>query len=245
MKFVGVVTELCAMRTDGSFVYYHHKEGDSVHSMILEHDKQTGQYVFESYHPQQPMLIRDAPFTTTLVTPTCAKPRHCVKITDYYKIIWGLMKADIRKFRTSITVDDEILEKAELKSKACMAVHEAMSIRNRVFSTLSHFACSASTAEEAMYFSPSVPGVLHYTIDSRGKMLLNLTDKLIVTDDDLKEMNTFQLSHSRVIGFIKTSRGMAIDWGIPCQNGESEIAVLEMLERLFNVNDYYFCAAVC
>ena len=181
--------------------------------------------------------------TSTMATPSCVVPGNCVKITEIYKMYFGYLRFDIRKLHTGITVNGIVIDSVDPE---CTVVRAAMDIRLHVMGILSNFACSKSTASERVYFPPKEPGVFKYKVDEAGKpKTVQLTD-LEIAFEDVEDMNKFQNPNSRVIGFVKTSRGFAIDWGEPCKNGESEIDALNLLENLFNpLLDQYFCASVC
>ena len=93
----------------------------------------------------------------------------------------------------------------------CTVVRNAMNIRLHVMGILSNFACSKSTTSERFYFPPSKPGIFKYKVDEAGKPKTVKIADMEIAFDDVEDMNKFQNLNTRVIGFVKTSRGFAIE----------------------------------
>ena len=234
--------ELCAILDDKSFMYHHVMDGVEVISTTLAIK---GGVTTVQTSMRAPMIqtrnLHVTPPMGLQYTPSCSASAYCVVIIDQYKPLPEiLLRLWSRIQKTIVSVNRKEMKIKSRDSPECVAVLKAAIHVRFIQVALQRFTCVGLHA----FIDRGNFDAVSYTTDQSGRRIFEISG-VIFTEDDLAFIDAVK-NNNRVRGFIKTSRGLDIQWGLPCRSGNTEADVLSVLANIFKpATDQFYCAATC
>lgn len=240
-KFTTFV-ELCAMLDDKSFMYHHVMDGKEVVSTtVAYHDgKTTIQTSMRAPMIQSRNFYVDPPIGVQY-TPTCSASTNCVVIIDQYKPTFEfLLRIWPSIQKTIVSVNRRVMSVIDREKPECVSVLKAALQVRMIQAALARVICFGPYA----VLDKKHLDIVNYTIDKYDRRIYEISG-VVFTEEDLSFIDKIKNNY-RVRGFIKTPRGLQIQWGLPCRPSNTQDEILALLNRSFDPSeDQFYCAATC